>query len=740
MDEPGFRRYHKALSLRVSQVLGAIGGTQRLRYLSMETSLTTEIINTLSLYQDGQKTVNYIFGSFCEGTTTAGMKGDIDNVFCKEDLELFQDISELPTNRDSLLLVSDADTKPGYTKLQFCSNGMPLTTSSGKTIEGKNLKADSKNRLVLCKTVPQVVDKDVYERHGPAISFPSLPGLSAIDYVRAYRCKTWPKTALCWFNRERRYNWPNDDCIKHMKSLWFFVVGIGHPHSQEEDMEWRISLSHQEKLLMFELNSTQFKCYLLMKMIKNHVLFPLIGLESISSYHCKTCLFYEIENTPGELWRPENLLACLYGCLNRMYKWSVDANCPNYFIPEENMFDRRMNHGLLVKLQDVLHRLLDADFKYVLQIRNDMFGTLLEHISLQKPPSLLKALRSAAGRSTIFLYSFAVLAATQRRNGFLRSCYSSNIDSCVKSLFRTVSKLRKQKTVTCHSERSTKKAISLILPYLELSLMSNLVTHSKDERITRSYLLSNKWKEIALSSDRFSAYLKQATFMYMLGYHEASLKVLNAVEETNDVRTRSMCFCDPARQGKGKCELAYMIYQDNVSQEDFLRNFWAPCVVFLPTEKSLTPQALQYEMLRSSSMPANSRTEPIEFWYDWAIVDGKFLLYFLLYLNHSQLAVGSKTSVYIEKMKRLLITDKFLHHKETDLNLLGWALMQENMVAEAFLCFSWSLRVKKQHNAAILHLKMKTIAECEGMALETEETKQECESEDDAVTLLYSRT
>lgn len=141
MDVPGFRRYHKALSLRVSEVLGAIGGTQRLRYLSMETSLTTEIINTLRLYQDGKKTVNYIFGSFCEGTTTAGMKGDIDNVFCKEDLELFQDISELPTNRDSLLLVSDAHTKPGYAKLQFCSNGIPLTTSSGKTIEGKKSKS-----------------------------------------------------------------------------------------------------------------------------------------------------------------------------------------------------------------------------------------------------------------------------------------------------------------------------------------------------------------------------------------------------------------------------------------------------------------------------------------------------------------------------------------------------------------------------------------------------------------------
>ena len=149
-----------------------------------------------------------------------------------------------------------------------------------------------------------------------------------------------------------------------------FVVGVGHSSSREQHIEWRLSFSLQERLLMFSLNPTQHKCYVLLKMIKKDIIKAEIG-ECISSYHCKTCLFYAIEVTPAAIWRPDNLVCCVRLCLMILLTWVVNGVCPNYFIPSENMFEKPQFRANRYRLLELLRALIADDNSIILRLQCD---------------------------------------------------------------------------------------------------------------------------------------------------------------------------------------------------------------------------------------------------------------------------------------------------------------------------------------------------------------------------------
>ena len=98
------------------------------------------------------------------------------------------------------------------------------------------------------------------ESHGPAKTILPRPGVFAVDRVNGLRCKEWPRPADAFLSRKRKCNWLLKRLIEQMQSLGFFVVNVGHPASPERDIEWRISLSLQGRLLMQSLFIAQFQC------------------------------------------------------------------------------------------------------------------------------------------------------------------------------------------------------------------------------------------------------------------------------------------------------------------------------------------------------------------------------------------------------------------------------------------------------------------------------------------------
>ena len=221
-----------------------------------------------------------------------------------------------------------------------------------------------------------------------AATGPQLP----IDNVPALRCRKWPDCASEWLTRERSYNWPQRDLIEYFKQLGCFLVCVGQPGSNEYLLQWRWSFSLQERHLVSRFNSVQLKCYILLKIIKKDIINNALGEDVLTSYHCKTCLLYLIENTPQVFWTPDNLLICLYECLQKIMECVETRNCPNYFIPAENMFKGRMDEQKRIKLRDLLRLVISSDFKYLLSVRTANLGDRLMNNITGRIPEVKKEL------------------------------------------------------------------------------------------------------------------------------------------------------------------------------------------------------------------------------------------------------------------------------------------------------------------------------------------------------------
>lgn len=111
----------------------------------------------------------------------------------------------------------------------------------------------------------------------------------------------------------------------------------------ESELEWRLSFSLAEQKLIYLFNHTQFLCYGMLKTFLKEVLSSGTQESLICAYFMKTILFWEIQNNPDDaFWCPSNLLTCFWVCFKRLCKGVLDAYCPNFFIPENNMFKNKV--------------------------------------------------------------------------------------------------------------------------------------------------------------------------------------------------------------------------------------------------------------------------------------------------------------------------------------------------------------------------------------------------------------
>ena len=283
-------------------------------------------------------------------------------------------------------------------------------------------------------------------RHGPALTY------SNTDIEMAFNSPKWPHCATEWLYRRRRYNWPSSAMIDKFKTLGCLLVPVGHPSSDEKDVEWRLSFSHQERLFVHQFNSTQVKCYILLKLIMKEILHRFIGEASISSYHCKTIMFYMIENIPTDVWQPENLLAFFESCMDLLRFCVVNGICPNYFIPGGNMFERKVYDHIQQALIRTMEHLLTANCPYLLALKAEKLGQRLAY-SVQSPLARLRDVNMYVRKIELQVIYNQI---TYYRNELLKQCNISNIDTCVTDLYNTIQKLTNISTVTEHTGRNTK--------------------------------------------------------------------------------------------------------------------------------------------------------------------------------------------------------------------------------------------------------------------------------------------
>ncbi|XP_052687003.1 uncharacterized protein LOC128166105 [Crassostrea angulata] len=280
-----------------------------------------------------------VSGSYREGFRLKG--SDIDFMLWPNNHRVIMDMSqsEYYNTADTTLILSDSsESPPGFTLLQLLTpRTIKLVLSACVRMNDRVYISSSIHRQLSCSAVfPNSTE------HGPCGSG-NIAGLE-YDTAHCFVCDFWPLSASSWINR--CHSWPDPEVVDDIVRNGCHFVAIGHPLGPHEKEEWRFSFSQAEQKCVYAMNHCQFLTYGLLKLFLKEV----INQQSeetnklLCSYHMKTTVFWAIQQNTLPHWCPQNLLAGFWVCFKLLLKWVYEGICPNFFIPQNNIFLTKV-HG-----------------------------------------------------------------------------------------------------------------------------------------------------------------------------------------------------------------------------------------------------------------------------------------------------------------------------------------------------------------------------------------------------------
>lgn len=609
-------------------------------------------------------------------------------MLCDEQVAVVESIEEADKERISFLIVADSNTPAGYIKLQLVMEGILVESKHLRCLMSRYVKFDTK----LTKT-------DVLERvffldfplhkttNTPAVTFKKFRDTDTevnMDIVFSFRCKKWAIMAQEWLFRKRMYGWPSQDTIQELASLGFFVVKKGHPFSLDIDLEWRISFSLQERKLIFNLTSVQYKCFVLLKMINRDI----INLSCITTYHWKMCLFYVIEENDKQVWKRELLFHCVQLCIKQMLKWVKSGICHNYFIPAENLFDGRLSDSLRLIAEQILETILDIGFECLLYVKSaNICNYVRSRRSSEWVQWLLKESKMVYEQN-ILPHNFNIICtALCVFNDNILNIDPIDTDKFkfIYYLWYTLDQIKHMDTITEHTKEETQLALSVLVPFIKTCLASNIsamAIQSSNPQV-RDFLLTGSCA-LFVEGD-FSGYLKFLSVLYAIGLYKECEWYLDQADEDNIINTPAYCHCRHVRRDNTIARVNVRRTCTNNQLTVFA------CLSFLPTEIEVIPDALKYELFKyvgtSSKCLHNDDS-----WHYRAVVDCNIYFLFIKYLVKEKLDNAKESDDAVNKIVTSLRGPNH-RHMDVAFNLLAWIHLSDRNIPAALRCLynSWHI-------------------------------------------------
>ncbi|XP_060553558.1 uncharacterized protein LOC132714669 [Ruditapes philippinarum] len=683
--------YRENLSLALSEVLDDIGVNERIVMRRRRHFMLEETMENITNRLADINGTEYLLGSQSEVTTTKGLQSDLDVLACHDDYNIIQDWSEWEHGKRNYLMIQDENTTPGYCFLQRLQSDEPLPFT---VIPDEHHINDRSGRILLKNTRFNGIISGAVD-HGPSLAEQGQDGFCDTDSVPAFSCKSWPQSASGWLERQGISRWPTQDMRRYAASTGCFVVPTESKVSEYPELEWRISTSLAEKHLMFNLNITQIRCYVLLKMILKSFLNPQ-GEINISSFMCKTVLLHCIENTESSTWKENNLFICLTYCLLELYSCVQNDRCSHFIIRENNLmagqFTAEKKHELSKNISDFLQN----DGQMLLRIDIDDLGYRLQ-VKLNMVPHGAYYYQSSLAIHEFYMTSEYLNTAhltSQTHVQILRHLHTKNIRAMKNCIGKFI-------TFNVNGNRLVQAAFKFLAPFLFTTYGSILASSSigENNQVSPQALV---WLSVGLNSDISSSRLKLASVFYSTGDMEKAELILRHTEQQYySYPVLPICRCWDKPLPAVTAEFKRVCGEQS---EDCIKHITAFCVRFIQKEINFVPYELQYEMFRSTQADMIHRHEDDDRWMDWAVVDSLPFLYFLQYKIYSHLQRHQDQQQALNKLVRTIVTDENLRHRETALNILGQCMEQENRPHEALKCYLLSLQQRARNNAANFHI------------------------------------
>ncbi|XP_063416234.1 uncharacterized protein LOC134697878 [Mytilus trossulus] len=323
------------------------------RYMCQEIIGTEDQVKTIRMMNNirdnltsSKSRITITSGSFGEGLEMTG--SDLDQMSVNTGIEASEDTNILFNVHTSYFTTVSDDASPSFTKLRLLhSNGQSIYEDCDKIGQDYYLSNVS---------VKQAYSNEIFSTvHGPCVT--DKKGLC--DFAICFRSKSWITPANQWITRSNN-GWPDYDVKQDIVKHGVLFVPIGMKGSKNEELEWRISFSVGEKLLIYTFTHTQLLCYALLKIILKDV----INIDPhckdlLCSYFIKTVIFWISEEISISIWKPDNLISCFMRCFRRLIYFVEYSVCPHYFIPKDNLFENKIkgqSQQILLKKLRTLNR------------------------------------------------------------------------------------------------------------------------------------------------------------------------------------------------------------------------------------------------------------------------------------------------------------------------------------------------------------------------------------------------
>ncbi|KAH3727353.1 uncharacterized protein LOC127853806 [Dreissena polymorpha] len=724
----GFSTDDKEFSGRLSLVLDKLAVNEHLIQFRRRTMLSYEREMTLKDKALGGNRQTYIFGSQIEGTTTAGMKSDVDHLFRFNMFRLFLDSETPPIQPHDHQVVIKVSTQacasqyccltmiePSTQAMRFKQldpDGDPVDLvnffhinidwrrTDGKI--GHTIMFDALNHL------PEILQQA--KRHGPAESIYNM------DSVYACYCNSLPKQCKFVFERPRPGHWPTKKTLNKAKKYGVFIVPQGPPKNtnictkDDFDYQWRISTNLTERLLMFSLDTVHMKAYVLTKMIRKELFVPEYR-DRLSTFHFKTALLFAVENTRPDEWTEDNLIKCVKNILATLRRFLKRRYCPHFTIENVNLFDGKIERREFPKLVDKITCVSNSLRTKIENIQMDNIGkTLIEFSTANNErnrtftnnSALLKAVLSISYTSAHYFYGFEFSDKPVNERMVLIEIEQTRLENYYRA---PLEKYRKY-DYALYDLISTLACMGASA-YLEQKTKGLEFNHAGINRARKMYSLS-------LESDIIGNYMRYASFLFCnREYDEACIYfdlIEKQIEEDKTSNLIFQFFVSPSES------LALQIAKQSHKQS--FKQIWSVFLIFRPAEAMCVPEFLRYEMYRASFGDSTSGFSfPFYSRFGCICVQIEPYLYYLQYVTyrklHKELQQSKalmKLSTYTEIIKptRLIseCDELFLTfaHFDTSLNMLGHCLELEQKLKSAWKTYTTSLHMVPDDNASLLHI------------------------------------
>ncbi|XP_021379543.1 uncharacterized protein LOC110467010 [Mizuhopecten yessoensis] len=335
------------------------------KYLELAYTGTQEVVDIKrKAYLSKRHFESYeLFSIFRAGSTAEGLNilgSDVDIMFIMKDVIVMYPDQCIPPNmaHKTILYARAADCRPGYVLLQLpllqkrCYSR--LLTNALVRIEDSMFVSSDIFREQFVSGIGKHTGVKV-ESNGPACTKDTTGEQQ--DIVFCFPCHGWPKEANEWIIRTRPYGWPHQTLIDNIVHHGCHLVPVGDKCSENTFLKWRISFATAERSLVHSFSHIQLKVYALLKYFLKQIkgiLKETIGDDILCSYFLKTILFHAIENSNQLFWQEKNLFYCFWFCFKILIALVKAGFCPNYFIPANNLFKRKVHGQHQQILLDVL--------------------------------------------------------------------------------------------------------------------------------------------------------------------------------------------------------------------------------------------------------------------------------------------------------------------------------------------------------------------------------------------------